>query len=260
MTPSAADPPPLPEVAPNVQDTTRGGCNKGLVHVVCKATCPDGALCRARFANHDESESHMNLTRSTRYFWLALATASLIFVGALAGCGTASKPAATPVGSATAKGALAIAQSTLSTLAPDAKLLVAQSSGAISATTTPGWTFLLGSPKTDKIYAVMVINGKGQSQEYGSAGLSAQEWTAVPSADAWKIDSDVAHTNAVALHTSAKSASYILGFVTYVPKSATDSKTKAMKWFVSFDPASQGSAPTSTVDVDMVTGAAAFAK
>jgi hypothetical protein len=203
----------------------------------------------------------MNRTRIARYYLLAIALASVLAIGAVTGCTTA-KPAATttPADTSTAKGALTVAMSTLSTAAPDGKLLVAQSAAAITATSTPAWNFLIGSPKTDKIYAVAVMNGKGRFQEYGPAGLSAAEWTSVPATSAWKIDSDTAHTNAVAVHTGGKNASYILGFVTYIPKSAAGTKTQAMKWFVAFDPKSQGKAPTSTVDVDMVTGAASFAK
>jgi hypothetical protein len=219
------------------------------------------ALPRAH-PNHDESESQMNPKHTARYFLTALALGSLLFVGILAGCGTSGSTTTgtSPADTQTAKKALAVAMSTLATTAPDGKLLVGQSGGAITATSTPTWSFLIGSPKSDKIYAVMVVNGKGQWQEYGSAGLSKTEWAAVPSTDAWKIDSNVAHANAIALHTDAKNASYILGFVTYVPKSAGATKTQAMKWFVSFDPASQGKASTSTVDVDMSTGAASFAK
>ena len=148
----------------------------------------------------------------------------------------------------------------LATTAPDAKLLVAQTAAPLTATSTPSWEFLIGSPKTDVIYAVMVSGGKSQSQVYGSAGLKAAEWAAVPTTDAWKIDSNVAHEKAVALNPDGKSAAYIVGFVTYIPKSAPKSSAKPMVWSVSFDPTSKGKAPTTTVDVDMSTGVASWAK
>ena len=187
--------------------------------------------------------------------WLGLALILALAAALLAGCSATPK-----AGASTAKAAFAVAESTLSTTAPDGKLLVAESTEPITATSTPTWQFLIGSPKTDVIYAVVVQNGQGQFQEYGKAHLSAAEWAAVPAADAWKIDSDVAHEKAVALHTNGKSAAYTLAFVTYVPKASKASRVKAMTWMVTFDPAAQSSAPTSTVTVDMKTGAAAFAK
>ena len=204
----------------------------------------------------------MSLNRNTRALLIALAVTSALAMGALAGCSSSSTTTATtPVPAASsAMSAAKVAVSTLSTTAPDGRILVAQSASAITATSTPSWQFLIGSPKSDKLYAVMVANGKGQWQEYGTAGLTAAEWKLVPAFTDWKIDSTEAHAKAVAVHASAKTAPYVLGFVTYIPKTAGKTNTQPMVWYVSFDPAAQGKAPTSTVDVNMVTGAAAFAK
>ena len=201
--------------------------------------------------------------RRTSTALCAFALALVLGIGVLAGCGSSQVPSSagsTPADTQPAKKAFAIAQSTLSTAAPDGKLLVAQVAGPITATTTPVWEFLIGSPKSDVIYAVSVQKDQGKFQEYGKAGLSATEWAAVPSIDNWKIDSNVAHDKAVSVYTEGKSAAYIMGFITYIPKSAKGTTAKAMTWGVSFDPSSKSKSPTSTVEVDMTTGVAAFAK
>ena len=171
----------------------------------------------------------------------------------VAGCG--SKAANTAPTNASAKEALPVAQSALSTMAPDAKLLVVQTSGAASPTSTITWSYLFGSPKSDKTYIVEVKAGKVVSaSEYGAAGLTAAEWTAVPGADAWKIDSAAAYKTAVTASgaNSAKSA-YSMGFLTFLPSSETTSGTKAFVWYVSFDPSTSG-ASTGTIQVDAKTG------
>jgi hypothetical protein len=201
----------------------------------------------------------MNLTPASRRLILSLAIGLMLVAGLVAGCSNTSTPAASNDATG-AKQAVAVAMTTLSTTVPDPRLLVGQTAGAITATSVPVWQFLIGNPKTDMIYAVQVENGKGQWQPYGSASLTATEWAAVPPLTAWKVDSTEAHQKAVALHTSAKSAAYMLGFVTYIPKKSGATSTPAMTWFVAFDPSQQGSAPTSTVNVDMATGAASYAK
>jgi hypothetical protein len=186
---------------------------------------------------------------------LLLATA-IVFA---AGC---SSGAQAPVpGALTAKAAYKIAQSTLSTTAPDGKLLVLQAVEPITATSSPTWDFLIGSPKTDVVYQVVVKDGKGESQQYGKAGLTSAQWGEVPADTAWKIDSDVAIANALSVYPNGKNAGYIPGFVTYIPKDAAEYKqVKQMTWIINFDPASQGNAPTSTVEVDLASGQAALAK
>jgi hypothetical protein len=212
----------------------------------------------------------VNPTRSAQLLRLGLALAIVLALGAIAGC-SPSKPAEsttaqTPVGPAaptvvlTAKQAYAVAISSLTSSMPDGKLLVAQVAAPVTATSTPVWEFLIGSPKTDKIVAVMVPNGQAQAQPYGTANLKAAEWASIPTTATWKIDSDAAIAKALALHPGGKSAGYFIGFVTYVPKAKATPESKTMEWIVSFDPKAQGKAPTSTVDVNLTTGVAAFAK
>ncbi len=205
----------------------------------------------------------MNVTRSIRNLLLGLALLLMVALGALSGCssGGSSGTGITVPPAADAKQAYSIALSAVSTVAPDGKLLVCQTRKAITASATPSWDFLIGSPKTDDIYTVLVDNGKAQFSTYGKAGLTATQWAEVPRLEAWKIDSNAAHEKAVAVYPNGKDAAYFAGFVTYVPQSATTPKDmRAMRWILSFDPASKGSAPTSTVDVDLTTGAAALAQ
>ena len=49
-----------------------------------------------------------------------------------------------------------------------------------------------------------------------------------------------------------------MGFVSYIPKGSA-STTKPMTWVIAFNPDSQGNAATSTVDVNVTTGATALA-
>ena len=194
-----------------------------------------------------------------------MALAPVLAAGALAGCSKASTTASstsTKPAAMTAKDAYAIALTAVTTSAPDGKLLVCQAADTLTATATPIWEYLIGSPKTNKVYAVLVQNGKAQSSEYGSAGLTAAEWSAVPGMDQWTIDSPQAHDNAVKVYPTGKDAAYFMGFVTYIPKSASANASKPMTWIVSFDPTSLANshATTSTIQVDMRTGAASIPK
>jgi len=189
-----------------------------------------------------------------------LALALLLGALALAACTQKSATSSSTTTGTTAKDNLPKAVSTLSTAAPDAKLLVAQSYDAITATSTPGWEYLFGSPKSGKVYAVLVMDGKSQFMEYGSADLTAAQWAEIPSTDEWKIDSDVAVQKALAVYPNGKNAAYYPGFVTYVPPTQKGPTSQPMTWYVRFDPASKGSAATSTVLVDMRTGAAKLAE
>ncbi len=195
---------------------------------------------------------------------LATAVLALTLVVGLAGCskGSSGTPSNAPVGALTAKQTLPTAVSALATKAPDAKLLLVTTARIVTATETPVWQYLFGSPKTGQTYSVAVMAGKALAQDYGSAGLVGKEWDVVPPVDQWKVDSDVAIEKARAVYAAGgkKDAAYIIGMVTYVPKSATKSKLQAMVWSVSFDPTTRGTAPTSTVNVNAITGAAAFAK
>lgn len=183
---------------------------------------------------------------------------ALVAVALLSGCGSKAKtPAA---GGATALGNLAVAQSALSTSAPDAKLLVVQTAQAVTSTATPVWAYLFGSPKSDKTYVVYISNGKTMSSaEYGNAGLTADDWAKVPGLDVWKTDSDAAYKSALGV-SGAKGDpnAYMMGFVTYKPKTDT-STIEPFTWVVSFDPGKSG-ATTKTIEVNAETGVAKVSK
>jgi hypothetical protein len=186
---------------------------------------------------------------------IAAFVAGVAMIALLAGC--TSAPSGT-----TAKAAYKLAMSSLSTMAPEGKLLIAQATEPInSRTTTAGWEFLVGDPKTNKVFAVIVSNGKAQAQEYGNAGLSASEWAKIPALSEWKIDSDKAIETAVKFYPAGSTAQFFPGFVTYIPQSASQTDTvKPMTWVFDFDPATRGTAPTNTVEVDLRSGVATYAK
>lgn len=200
--------------------------------------------------------STARLSRAALVLLLALAVA-----GVMTGCN--KKDADAPTGAKTAKGSVAVAQSALSTTAPDAKLLLVQTANVVTATSTPVWQYLFGSPKDGSIFAVTVADGKVVStQPYGSAGMDAVEWDAVPSADEWKTDSDAAYKSALAFNKENNDKMpWAMGFVTYVPKSAQTSTTiDAFVWSVSFDPMGTLGAPPAAINVDAKTGVASAPK
>lgn len=210
--------------------------------------------------------SRSTIARVTRLVAISLA---LILALSLAGCSGSKSSSTTggattppvPTSAPTAKQTYPTAKSSLSTMAPDAKMLLVTTANVITPTSTPVWQYLFGSQKDGKTYAVTVQNGKAIPQAYGTAGLGAAEWAQIPGESEWKIDSDVAVQKALGVYTvGTKDTAYILGLVTYVPKSSGKSKVQPMVWSISFDPASKGSAPTSTVNVNAVTGEAAYAK
>ncbi len=196
--------------------------------------------------------NHLSTARVTRGA-LVLALALALSV-ALVGCNkTAEK--AEPSGP-TAMDSIGVAKSSLSTSAPDAKLLLVQTANVVTATSTPVWQYLFGSPKDGSIVAVTVENGKvTATQPYGSAGMDESEWKLIPDSAEWKIDSDEAFD--AALKTDKKATDktpWAMGFVTYVPKSAASSTTiDPFVWSVALDP--QGATP-STIDVNAKTGEA----
>lgn len=195
----------------------------------------------------------MNRISTARVTRVALAILlALTLVGLMTGC----NKKATTVNGTTAKSNVDVAKSALSTTAPDAKLLLVQTANVVTATSTPVWQYLFGSPKDGSIFAVTVTNGKvTATQPYGSAGMGADEWKAVPSADEWKIDSDAAYQKALAVDKKNTTAlPYAMGFVTYVPKSAqASSSIDPFMWSVAFDP--QGTLGTpSAINVNAKTG------
>jgi hypothetical protein len=197
----------------------------------------------------------MTSSRFSRMLYLALSLVlALALVTVLAGCG--KKAADTPATGPTAKGSLSAAESALSTMAPDAKLLLVQTAESVTPTATPVWGYLFGSPGSSKTYSVYVRDGEVlQASEYGQVQLDKTEWAAVPGIDDWKIDSDEAYDKALkASGAAAESASYYMGFVTYMPKSESTSTVKPFIWNVMFDPATSG-VTSGTVEVNATTGA-----
>ncbi len=200
----------------------------------------------------------MPSTRTSRPLGVALLVAIAIAVAALAaGC----VPASAPTGGVTAKDNLALAQSAMTTVAPDAKLLVVQTVGVVETTTqTPAWGYLFGSPKTNKLYVVAVQNGKASQQEYGTAKLTATDWAAVPTTDKWTVDSNTAHDSAAKkAGGTAATDPYIMGMVTYVPKTST-STAQPFVWSITFDPEKGGDTTKRTYDVNANTGAVSAGK
>jgi hypothetical protein len=182
---------------------------------------------------------------------------TVLLLMALVGCGGQA-----PTAAGTAKSSLALAQSRIATTAPDAKLLLVQTGNVVSATSTPVWTYLFGSPKTNTIYAVMIQNGTASGpMPYGNADLPAAEWAAIPTTtDAWKIDSDAAVAKAFAAAGSqGKSIPYAMGLVTYVPKNTT-ATIEPFVWSVVLNPQANGGAVPKTINVNATTGEAKVGK
>lgn len=198
----------------------------------------------------------MTARPTARVIKIVVSLTLALVLGAALGCSKPATPKPVVPAALTAQQAFAIAKTSLATVAPDAKLLVVQSANIITATSTPEWQFLIGSAKDDTVYAVVMKNGKANPSRYGSANLSAQEWAAVPPADAWKIDSPEAYAKALAAFPSAsKSTRYTLGFVTYIPRASTNARATPMTWMVTFDPAAmKNTDTTSTIEVNATTG------
>ncbi|HET6350585.1 MAG TPA: hypothetical protein VFG89_00430 [Coriobacteriia bacterium] len=216
----------------------------------------------------------MSHVRTSRVITLMIAIV-MALVLAIAATGCSAKKSAKPDNSGssqeststgeqakkdTAKSGIEVARAALSTSAPEAKLLMVQTATAVSATSTPVWGYLFGSPKTDKTYVVYVVNGEVmRSGEYGKAGMSAKDWAQVGAADAFKIDSDEAYTRALAVSGAKQGAApprYLMGLQTYVsPDTAKKTGAAPYTWYVVFDPGASG-ATSSTIDVDGNTGKA----
>jgi hypothetical protein len=202
----------------------------------------------------------MTTQRRARFATIAFVAVLALAVTLLAGCSKTAGTSTPTTKSGTALGGLAIAKSSMTTTAPDAKLLVVQTAEAATPTSTPVWGYLFGSPANDKIWVVYVANGVSMgAQEYGTAGLSKTEWAAVPGTDGWTVDSDTAYTKALAV-SGAKGApaAYMMGLLTFKPTSDT-STVQPFVWSVQFDPGASG-ATTSSINVDAKTGLATLAK
>jgi len=172
------------------------------------------------------------------------------------GCGKDEATTTAPAGD-TALESLTVAQSALSTIAPEAKLLLVQTAESVSGTASPVWAYLFGSPTDDKTYVVYVVDGAVMSAgEYGTAGLPEDEWPLVPDATSWKIDSDVAYTNALEAAGLSGNPPYSMGMITYIPSAEASTTTSIpFTWYISIEPAASGDATTS-VQVDAKTGEA----
>lgn len=186
--------------------------------------------------------------------------ASIVFAAAavlalvLVGCGGNDEQAEKPADRTTARGSLETARSQLSTTAPDAKLLVVQTAQSVTETATPVWAYLFGSPENDKTYVVYVANGEPMgASEYGTAGLSEEEWAQVPDIGDWKIDSDDAYQKALeAAGANVKPTQYVMGLQTFVPASTpATAGVDPFVWYVSMDLGEGGSR---TVQVNATSG------
>lgn len=197
--------------------------------------------------------------RKTRFTTIVLAMLlALALVTVITGCGKKDDTTTTATGTS-AKGQLSVAESALSTMAPDAKLLIVQTASGTPTTATPVWAYLFGSPTSNKTYVVYASDGQVMgASEYGVLEMAEDEWASVPGADEMKIDSDEAYTKALAA-SGAKGDpnAYMMGIMMFKPKEDT-STIEPLTWQVQFDPGDSG-ATTSTVEVDAKTGAASIA-
>ncbi|PKQ15719.1 MAG: hypothetical protein CVT67_08355 [Actinobacteria bacterium HGW-Actinobacteria-7] len=196
--------------------------------------------------------------RRTRLIGVVLVAVLALAMALLAGCGKKAAPVVE--NGPSALGSLAVAQSALSTTAPDAKLLLVQTVQGVEPTGTPTWAFLFGSPTSDKTYVVYMAGGKSMgSEEYGTAGLDKTQWAAVPGLETWKIDSDEAYTKAfTAGGGKGVPLAYVMGLTTYKPEGVT-STVEPFVWSVQFDPGESG-VTTSPVNVNASTGEASIRK
>lgn len=186
---------------------------------------------------------------------VAVAALALVVAGVIAGCTSGTSSSGNVPTSGTAKAGLAVAQSALATMAPDAKLLLIQTATSAAPTASPVWAYLFGSPKSDKTYVVYVAKGKAMgASEYGNAGLSKTEWAAVPASDAWTVDSNDALAKAIAESKMTAPSSYNMGMVTYIPSTEASTTTKPLTWYVALKPPASGGT-SATVAVDAKTGA-----
>lgn len=151
----------------------------------------------------------------------------------VAGC---KSPA--PVSPDTALGSASVAKSVLSTVAPDARLLVMQTARTVEPSGTPEWSFLFGSPAADSIYLVRVKGGQSLGYvNYGPGGIKLSEYANVPDVAECKVDSDEAYQAALeASNAEATPHPYMMAIQFYVPSSQPNSDTvKPMVWYVDLD-------------------------
>lgn len=209
----------------------------------------------------------MTTSPTTRGARVGLILALVLSAGLLGACNSKADSEIADihkfVDTRSAKNAATVALSSLATASPGGKLLYGATAAPITATASPVWTFLIGSPKDNSVMGVLVNNGRAQWRPSGKVDMKPAEWSKIPTITAWKVDSGAARDKALAIYPEGKTARYISTFMTYVPQVASGTVMTPMQWRIEFDPAvkpKKSKAPTSTVLVDMVTGAASFAK
>ena len=199
-----------------------------------------------------------NRSHTTLAWALGLVMVAVFSLAFISGCSSPDDSAAS--GTTTVLGSLPVARSALSTTAPDAKLLLVQTATSATPTSSPVWAYLFGSPSTDVIYLVYAADGSVMStQEYGTAGLTAEQWAEVPEDIAWAIDSDEAYTNALEVSgAEGDPAAYMMGIMSYKPADDT-STVEPNVWNVWYDPGTSG-ATTSLILVDAESGDASISE
>lgn len=194
--------------------------------------------------------------RNSRLEVVLLVVAIALAAALLPGCAKTATVKAGP----TARGNLSVAQSALSTTAPDAELMSVRTYQPTAPAEAPAWIFLFGSPSMNSLFRVYVTNGHLVFvQNAGGVGLASSAWAAVPGTDAWKIDSDAAYTKAAAASKAAGSpSSYTMGFET-IKSSMDASAARPFVWRVTLY-AGATNTTMSTVDVNATTGATSIVK
>lgn len=185
---------------------------------------------------------------------LALSTIALLF--AVAAC---SGEAEEPIDTASSN--LSTAESALTTMAPDARLLVVGGDVTPASGTTPVWTYLFGAPDTGQMYSVSISNGNSMgATDIGVSPLAEDEWDAVPANGSWTLDSDEALEKALEFAGLEEAPStYSMLLNSYVPEaSVSERPAEAMVWYVSFGADESGEAGR-VVAIDATTGEARFA-
>ncbi len=183
----------------------------------------------------------MNRARYAQTTLLALVAALVLAAVLVAGCGGGSQgtntSAANEPKGPTALDSLSLAQSKLTTAAPDGKLLLVQTTGPTATTATPVWAYLFGSPKTSKLFVVQVNNGKAEGPSpYGTAEKDQIDWAKVPPSSEINIDSNEAYSKALTASKAKGTPAYMMGLLTYVPSSQATSTAEPMVWNVQLDP------------------------
>ena len=180
---------------------------------------------------------------------------ALVVLPVMAGCsGIGSSKAG-----GTAKQSLSVAESAVSTMAPEAKLLYVETAGNVLPNSMPTWTYIFGSPKTNKSYTTIVQgNTVTTTHETGDVTIDSDEWSSVPNLGDAKIDSDEAYDKALkASGVDLAPSGYSMLLVPYVTRSAGETvTTEPMKWYVTIQFDNDGKPMSVLSEVDAETGQA----